>query len=98
MLRETGNDGPEPWIPVGAGVHTGVAYVGRVGEGDACDFTAVGDAVNTAARLASSAGVGEVLVSRATVDAAGFDAGELEARTLSLRGRDETVDAVVARG
>ena len=96
VLRETGNDGPEPWIPVGGGVHTGVAYVGRVGEGDACDFTAVGDAVNTAARLASSAGVGELLVSRATVDAAGFDAGALEARTLALRGRDETVDAVVA--
>jgi adenylate cyclase len=64
LLLETGNDGSEPWIPVGAGVHTGVAYVGRVGEDDACDFTAVGDAVNTTARLASSAGAGEILVSR----------------------------------
>ena len=96
LLRETGNDAAEPWIPVGAGVHTGIAYVGRVGEGDACDFTAVGDAVNTAARLASSAGAGELLVSRAAADAAGFDSGELEARTLSLRGRDETVDAFVS--
>jgi adenylate cyclase len=96
LLRETGNDGPEPWLPVGAGVHTGVAFVGRVGEGDACDFTAVGDAVNTAARLASAAGPGELLVSRAAADAAGFDATGLEARTLELRGRDETVDAVVA--
>ena len=96
LMSETGNDGPEPWIPVGAGVHTGVAYVGRVGEGDACDFTAVGDAVNTTARLASSAAAGEILVSRAAAEAAGLDAGRLEARTLSLRGRDETVDAVVA--
>ena len=95
VLRETGNDGAEPWVPVGAAVHTGVAYVGRVGEGDACDFTAVGDAVNTAARLASSAGAGELLVSRAAAEAASFDSAGLEARTLELRGRDETVDAVV---
>jgi adenylate cyclase len=95
VLRETGNDGSEPWVPVGAAVHTGVAYVGRVGEGDACDFTAVGDAVNTAARLASSAGAGELLVSRAAAEAASFDSAGLEARTLELRGRDETVDAVV---
>jgi adenylate cyclase len=97
LLHETGNaDGAEPWVPVGAGVHTGIAYVGRVGEGDACDFTAVGDAVNTAARLASSAGAGEILVSTSAVEAAGLDAGGLETRTLDLRGRDESVDAVVA--
>jgi adenylate cyclase len=95
VLRETGNDGSEPWVPVGAAVHTGVAYVGRVGEGDACDFTAVGDAVNMAARLASSAAAGELLVSRTAAEAAGFDSAGLEARTLELRGRDETVDAVV---
>ena len=28
LLRETGNDGPEPWVPIGVGVHTGVAFVG----------------------------------------------------------------------
>jgi adenylate cyclase len=96
LLRETGNDGPSPWVPVGAGVHTGVAFVGSIGEGDDCDFTAVGDAVNTAARLASSAAAGEVLVSRAAAEAAGFDSVGLETRTLELRGRGETVDAVVA--
>ncbi len=83
-------------MPIGAGVHTGLAFVGSIGEGEDCDFTAVGDAVNTAARLASAAGAGEVLVSRAAVDASGFEAAGLETRTLTLRGRDETVDAVVA--
>ena len=96
LLHATGNDGSEPWVPIGVGVHTGVAFVGRVGEGDACDFTAVGDAVNTTARLASSAGAGEMLVSRAAADAAGLDAAGLETRTLELRGRGESVDAVVA--
>jgi adenylate cyclase len=97
LMRETGNDSGEPWVPIGAGVHTGVAFVGSIGEGDDYDFTAVGDAVNTAARLASSAAAGEVLLSRATVDASGFDSVGFETRTLALRGRDASIDAVVAR-
>ncbi len=98
LLHETGNDGSEPWVPLGVGVHTGVAYVGRVGEGDACDFTAVGDAVNTTARLASSAGAGEILVSKAAADASMLDASGLESRTLTLRGKAEMIDALVLAG
>ena len=96
LLQATGNDDGDPWIPVGAGVHTGVAYVGRVGEGDACDFTALGDPVNTTSRLASSAGAGEIFVSSAAADAGSLDTAGLEKRTLTLRGRDETVEAWIA--
>jgi adenylate cyclase len=97
LLRETGNDGDgEPWIPIGAAVHTGVAYVGTVGEGDAVDFTALGDAANTAARLASSAGPGEILVSSAAAAAAELETSGLETRTLTLRGRTACVEAWVA--
>jgi adenylate cyclase len=95
LLRETGNDGLDPWIAVGAGVHTGVAYVGTIGEGDARDFTALGDAANTAARLASSAGAGEILVSSAAAAAAKLHTAGLEARSLTLRGRGENVEAWV---
>jgi adenylate cyclase len=97
LLRATRGGDAKPWIAVGAGVHTGVAYVGRVGEGDACDFTAVGDAANTTARLASSAGAGEVLVSASAAEAAGIDTTGLESRRLELRGRDEAVTAWVER-
>jgi adenylate cyclase len=96
LLAETGHGDGEPWIPVGAGVHTGVAYVGTVGEGDTFDFTALGDSVNTAARLAASAAAGEILVSNAAAAAAGMDTAGLESRTLALRGRAESVDAWVA--
>jgi adenylate cyclase len=95
LLLQTGHGDGEPWIPVGAGVHTGAAYVGTVGEGDAFDFTALGDPVNTTARLAASAGPGEILVSSAAAAAAQLDTTGLEARTLTLRGRAETVDAWV---
>jgi adenylate cyclase len=96
LLAKTGHADGEPWVPVGAAVHTGSAYVGAVGEGDAWDFTALGDSVNTTARLAASAGTGEILVSSAAAAASNLDTDGLEARTLSLRGREESVDAWVA--
>ncbi len=96
LVAATGHrDGEEPWIPVGVAVHTGTAYVGSVGEGDALDFTALGDAVNTAARLAGRAGAGEILVSDAAATVAGLDTGGLEGRTLELRGKTENTDAWV---
>jgi adenylate cyclase len=98
LLHATGHDGGDAWIPIGAGIHTGVAYVGTVGEGDARDFTAIGDAANTAARLASAAGAGELLVSSSAAAASGLDTSGLEQRTLALKGRSESVSAWVARG
>src|SRR5262245_41670918 len=95
LLMETGHGTGDPWIPVGIGVHTGVSYVGYIGEGDALDFTAVGDMVNTAARLTSLAGAGEVLISADAAKAAELDTSGLENRTLELRGREHTVDAWV---
>ena len=74
----------------------GRAFVGVVGEGDAHNFTALGDPVNTTARLASEAAAGEILVTADAADAAGLDTADLESRTLDVRGRDERVTAWVA--
>jgi adenylate cyclase len=52
------------------------------------DFTALGDAVNVTARLASLAGAGEALISEAASTASGTDLRDLERRKLSLKGRD----------
>jgi len=52
LLRATGHDDPDgPWLPVGAGVHTGKAWVGAVGDAAHTELTAVGDTVNVASRL-----------------------------------------------
>jgi adenylate cyclase len=94
FLRESdGRDGTA--LPVGAGVHSGVSFVGVVGEGDAHDFTAVGDVVNTVARLASLAGAGEILVSSNAAEAAGLEREGLERRTLEVRGREAPVEVWV---
>ncbi len=97
ILRATGHGNPDgPWVPVGAGVHTGTAFVGAVStEGGGADITALGDAVNTAAHLAAHAGSGEVLVSEAAIMAAGLNVADLEARRLQLKTRKEPVDVRV---
>lgn len=84
-------------IPVGAGVHTGEAYVGTSGPvGEAVDdFTALGDVVNTAARLASAARAGEILVSVDAMMAGGRSILDGELRTIDVRGRSTTLDVVV---
>ncbi|HEX8025136.1 MAG TPA: adenylate/guanylate cyclase domain-containing protein [Candidatus Limnocylindrales bacterium] len=82
-------------LPVGAGVNSGVAYVGAVGDGTEVEFTAMGDPVNVAARLAGAAGAGEVLVSDAAVDLARLDASPFEHRSLDLKGKSEKVEVVV---
>jgi len=97
LLRVTGHgDRNGPWIPVGVGVHTGLAYVGLVGvEGGISDMTALGDSMNTTARLSSEAAAGEVLVSKAACTASGLDVSKLEQRELHLKGRIEPVDVSV---
>lgn len=97
LIEHTGNNGPSPWIPIGVGIHTGTSFVGSVGEGDARDFTALGDTVNAAARLSALAAAGEILISADAASAAELDTAELERRTLELRGRDESLDAWVSR-
>jgi adenylate cyclase len=85
-------------IQVGGALHTGNAYVGPTGPADVVDdFTALGDAVNSAARLASAAAAGELLVSVAAADAAGDVPPDAEHRTLEVRGREATIDVVVLR-
>ena len=94
LLRVTGHGSPEgPWVPLGAGVHTGSAFVGVVSSGNATDFTALGDPVNIAAHLASQGAIGEVLVTDRAAEAAGVEVEGLERRHLSLKGH--WVDAVV---
>ena len=95
LLRETGHETGAPWIPLGIGIHSGRSFVGTVGEGDAIDFTAVGDTVNTASRLLAAARVGEIVISAAAVETAQLETGGLEQRTLELRGREQSVEAWV---
>ncbi len=80
------------WLPVGIGIHTGIAYVGSVTpEGGGADIAMLGDSVNTTARLTSLAGAGEILISDSARQAAGLKTNGLESRNLILKGKSEQV-------
>jgi adenylate cyclase len=82
-------------IPVGAGVHTGVAYVGILGaDQQISGFTALGDPVNTTARLASLATAGELIVSVEAAARAGLDTSARPTRHVEVRGREAGLEVV----
>lgn len=95
LLQRTGHGTARPWVPVGAGVHSGVAYVGAIGEGPDTELTAMGDTVNTTARLASAAAAGELLVTDAAAGEAGLESVGTERRRLNLKGKSEAVEVLV---
>jgi adenylate cyclase len=99
LLRATGHeDSNGPWVPVGAGIHTGTAYVGAVGAADGVTEIAVlGSAANMCARLSSNAAAGEILISEESVKAAHLDASNLESRSLALKGISQPVSVRVMK-
>ncbi len=59
---------PGAQLNINFGIHTGRAVVGNVGTPELMNFTAVGDTVNTAARLQGLSHGNQVLISQATYD------------------------------
>ena len=77
-------------LQVGIGIHYGPAVVGNMGSERRMDYTAIGDTVNTAARLEANAPGNTIYISRAVADALGSGA---EIRTpeqpVRLKGKTE---------
>ena len=98
LLRRTGHIHPDgPWLSIGVGVHTGVAFLGSVGSNEnTTDIAVLGDPPNTAARLSSSAATGEILISvEAYVPEMNLEG--LEKRQLMLKGKSSPVDVYVMK-
>jgi len=97
MLKVTGHADPEgPWAPIGVGVHFGIAYYGAVTSVEGLvDLTALGDAVNTASRLASNDATGEILISDAAAKQADLDTANLISRSVELKGKSAPMDVWV---
>lgn len=78
-------------LGMGIGVNTGTVIAGTIGGGGRLEYTVMGDAVNVAQRLQGEADGGEVLATRASVDAApGIPASPAGSKT--VKGRSEPVE------
>ena len=77
-------------VSFGIGVNWGPAVVGNIGAPLRMDYTAIGDTVNTSARLEANAPGGQILISRAVADQLG-DRAECTSlgATIKLKGKAE---------
>ena len=96
LLRGVGfGSAAEPWLALGIGLDYGLASVGNVGSGEVKDFTAIGDVVNTAARLQTCAEAGQLVMSEHVRADLKEPPPEAVAVDLQLKGKAEPVRAWV---
>src|SRR5438445_6828035 len=96
MVREiaglgTDTHGHHVPLQVRVGINTGPVVVGRVGSSIAQEYTAMGDAVNIAARMQASAPPGGVLITAATHKFVAPIVEAIDAGRLELKGKAEAV-------
>lgn len=84
-------------LALSVGINSGEVIVGGVGTKEIMDFTAIGDAVNTASRLQSAAGKDQVLVSKKIYQQTKgiFEYNELE--PIRLKGKAQPVEIYEAK-
>ena len=92
MLEAVGyRPGETPWLEMGVGIQAGPAFVGKVGVQGSEQVTALGDTVNTAARIQSAAAAGELLIGEELYQAVAAEFPDAEQRSLTLKGKDQAV-------
>jgi class 3 adenylate cyclase/predicted ATPase len=104
MVREVEGIGGEAHgqhqvpLQVRVGINTGPVVVGMVGTDIAREYTAMGDAVNIAARMQTAAPPGGVMITAATYKFVGPLVDAIDAGPLELKGKAEPVRAYQVTG
>lgn len=94
LNAESAATGFDP-LAMGIGVNTGTVIAGTIGGGGRLEYTVMGDAVNVAQRLQGEAEGGEVLATRATIEAAPTISAE-PAGSRHVKGRSEPVETYLS--
>lgn len=95
LIERAGAQATAAPLELGVGLDLGEAFVGNVGLGDVKDFTALGDVVNTAARLQSCAKAGQIVIAERVYERLREPPRGARATTLELKGKSEATHAYV---
>ncbi|MBI4542426.1 MAG: FHA domain-containing protein [Gemmatimonadetes bacterium] len=87
----------KPHIEIGIGINFGEVFAGNIGSEQRLEYTVLGDAVNTASRLCSKAGKGEIMISEPLHQRL-KSPPEVEAREpIPLKGKSQPVPIYLAK-
>ena len=95
LVREVQLEQDADPLRIGVGLNFGIGSIGNVRKGAQKDFTAVGDVVNTAARLQGAAGPGEIVIAQAVIEKLNVPPAQAEHRLLKVKGKSEALPVQV---
>ncbi|MEH6650099.1 MAG: adenylate/guanylate cyclase domain-containing protein [Motiliproteus sp.] len=98
LNQKMGSELQQP-LKVGIGIHSGEAIVGTMGPPESPILSAIGDTINSAARIESETKKESVslIISKQTLDSAGFTWPQSKSKQIEIRGRSQLLDVVIIR-
>lgn len=85
-------------VQFGIGINTGYAVIGNIGAKFRMDYTAIGDTVNTAARLESNAKPGQILISQSTYELVKDKINATPLGTIKVKGKEQGIPVYQVEG
>jgi len=76
-------------IHIGVSINSGEAIIGNIGSDQFLDYTAIGDTVNTASRMQSAAGAGEVVISPSTLSRVKGSVKVMKKEIIRVKGKEK---------
>ena len=86
-----------PELQIGIGLNYGEAFAGNIGSERRLEFTVIGDTVNTASRLCSAAGPGEILITQEMRQALKSPPKLEECPPMELRGKSQPMPVYLVK-